>query len=275
MRSCQSIDPLVTPYVDRELPDADRQAVDEHLRACPPCHSRVAAEEAVRNLVHARLPELHPVAPPALHAKCAALAAGLKAAGEPMIPASVGAAATSSVAQAVKPGSLRPGWTARLAPFALAASLVTVVGGAFLYQATQRSARVMAAELAADHVKCFALNAALGTRQAPSAVESMMLSSFDWRVHLPAEPSRAGLELVGARPCLYGEGKIAHIMYRHEGRPLSLFMLPDTDRAQGLVEVFGHEAAIWCINHRTFVLIGREPKQDVERLAAFVQSSLH
>jgi hypothetical protein len=102
-----------------------------------------------------------------------------------------------------------------------------------------------------------------------------MLSSFDWRMHMPTDASRAGLELVGARPCLYGEGKIAHIMYRHEGRPLSLFMLPDTDRAQELVEVFGHEAAIWCVNHRTFVLIAREPKQDVERLAAFVQSSLH
>jgi hypothetical protein len=173
------------------------------------------------------------------------------------------------------PLSGRPAWTARLAPFALAASLVTVVGGAFLYQATKRSTRVMAAELAADHVKCFAMNAALGTRQAPSAVESTMLSSFDWRMHLPADPSRAGLELIGARPCLYGEGKIAHIMYRHQGRPVSLFMLPDTERAQGLVEVLGHEAAIWCVNDRTFVLVSREPKQDVERLAAFVKSSLH
>jgi len=271
MRSCQSIDLLVTPYIDRELPDDDRQAVDEHLRACPPCHSRVAAEEAVRDLVHARQPELHaPVAPRALRAKCAALTASLKAGAA----ANEREAATSTVVQASRPASRRPAWTARLVPFALAASLVTVVGGAFLYQATQRSTRVMAAQLAADHVKCFAMNAALGTRQAPSAVESMMLSSFDWRMRLPADPSLAGLELVGARPCLYGEGKIAHIMYRHEGRPLSLFMLPDTDRAQELVEVFGHEAAIWCVNHRTFVLISREPKQDVERLATFVQSSL-
>jgi hypothetical protein len=56
---------------------------------------------------------------------------------------------------------------------------------------------------------------------------------------------------------------------------VSLFMLPDTARAQGLVEVLGHEAAIWCVNDRTFVLVSREPKQDVERLAAFVKSSLH
>ena len=162
-----------------------------------------------------------------------------------------------------------------MAPIALAASLVTVVGGTFLYQATHRSARVMAAELAADHVKCFAMNRAFGTHEEPSAVESTMLSSFDWRMHLPADPSRAGLELVGARPCLYGEGKIAHIMYRHQGRPVSLFMLPSTERTQGLVKVLGHEAAIWCANNRTFVLVSREPEEDVQRLARFVQSSLH
>ena len=64
-------------------------------------------------------------------------------------------------------------------------------------------------------------------------------------------------------------------MYRHQGQPVSLFMLPDTARAQQLVEVLGHEAAIWCANNRTFVLVAREPRQDVERMASFVQASLH
>ena len=166
-------------------------------------------------------------------------------------------------------------WPKRLAPFALAASLVTLVGGAFLYQATDRSARLMAAELTADHLKCFAMNSALGTHQAPATVEGAMMSSFDWRVHLPDDPSRAGLELVGARPCLYGEGRIAHIMYRHDGRPVSLFMLPDSTRTQELVEVLGHEAAIWCAGNRTYVLVAREPRQDVERMASFVRAAIH
>jgi hypothetical protein len=73
---------------------------------------------------------------------------------------------------------------------------------------------------------------------------------------------------------MYGEGKVAHIMYRHQGRPVSLFMLPKSARTQELVEVLGHEAAIWCAGNRTFVLIAREPRQDVERLASFVQASL-
>ena len=133
----------------------------------------------------------------------------------------------------------------------------------------------MAAELTADHMKCFALNGVLGTHQESAAVESSMLSGFDWRLHLPDDPARAGLELVGSRPCLYGEGKVAHIMYRHQGKPVSLFMLPKSARTEELVEVLGHEAAIWCAGNRTFVLISREPKPEVERMASFVRASLH
>jgi hypothetical protein len=168
----------------------------------------------------------------------------------------------------------RPTWPARAVPYALAASLVLVVGGAFVYQATDASVRLMAAELTADHVKCFAMNRVLGTHQGATAVESTMASSFGWRMHLPENAAREGLELVGARPCLYGEGKIAHIMYRHQGRPVSLFMLPDTARAHDLVEVLGHEAAVWCVGNRTFVLLAREPKHEVERLASFVQGAM-
>ena len=58
MSKCTSIDPLVTPYVDGELSAAERTLVDEHLHRCPPCHSRVAAEAAVRDLVRARKPDL-------------------------------------------------------------------------------------------------------------------------------------------------------------------------------------------------------------------------
>jgi hypothetical protein len=168
----------------------------------------------------------------------------------------------------------RRSWSARLAPFALAASLVVIVGGAFVYEITDKSAQVMAAELTADHVKCFAINRVLGTHDEPSVVESAMTSGFGWQMHLPIAASQAGLELVGARPCMYGEGKVAHIMYKHDGRPVSLFMLPNAMRRRELVNVFGHQASIWCVGNRTFVLISREPAREVERMASFVQASL-
>jgi anti-sigma factor RsiW len=265
MRNCHSIDPLVTPFVDGELADADRRDVEAHLRVCAPCHSRVNAERAVHDLVCGRRPALNASrAPATLHSACVEIARRRLGADQ----AESSAAVPSRVFAAAA-------WQTRLAPYALAASLVLVVGGAFVYQATDRSARVMAAELTADHLKCLALNSMLGTHDGAGAVESSMMSGFDWRMHLPADPSRAGLELVGSRPCMYGEGKVAHIMYRHKGRPVSLFMLPKSARTQELVEVLGHEAAIWCAGNRTFVLIAREPRQDVERLASFVQASLH
>jgi anti-sigma factor RsiW len=252
MPNCQTIDPLVTPYVDGQLPDADRDIVERHLRTCPPCDSRVAAERAVHELIRARRDELEsPCASRVLHSKCAAIADSTRT-----------------------PTSASAGWRARLAPLAVAASLVLIVGAAFLYQLTASSSRVMAAELAADHLKCFAMNDVLHTHQEAATVESAMLSGFGWRMQMPSNISREGLELVGSRPCMYGEGKIAHIMYLHHGEPVSLFMLPRSSRAKELVQVLGHKAAIWCENDRTFVLVAREPKEDVERMAALVQSSL-
>src|SRR5262245_25357673 len=271
MPNCTQIDPLVTPYIDGELAAADRDLVAEHVRVCAPCHSRVAAERAVRALIHERRSAFTAInAPQSLRARCRD-AARQAPAGEAAAPPPI--AAVNRVDPRFASASAMP-WSSRLAPVALAASLVLVVGGAFVYQLTDRSSRIMAAELTADHVKCLALNRVLDTHDAQATVEQSMLSSFGWLPHLPEEPARAGLELVGARPCLYAEGKIAHIMYRHQGRPVSVFMLPNATRSRELVEVLGHQAAIWCVGNRTFVLIAREPRREVEQMASFVQASL-
>lgn len=262
MPSCASIDPLVTPYIDGELAPADRALVDHHLAHCAPCRSRVAAEQSVCELMRERKAVLcRDHAPAILRSHCAA-AARFKVAAKSRGNDGAGGAV------AVK------GWTAWLAPMGAAASLVVIVGGAFLYQATARSSHLLAAELAADHMKCFALNAVLGTHQSADAVQSSMASSFGWNMRLPIGSEREGLELVGSRPCLYGEGKIAHIMYRHNGQPLSLFMLPRTERPEELVETLGHECVIWSAADRTFVLVSSETRADVERLAAYVHTSM-
>jgi anti-sigma factor RsiW len=278
MPNCSSIDLLVTPYIDGELAAADRDTVADHLRVCPPCHARVAAERAVRHLIQERKGALSArCAPESLRAKCSEYARQRPPALPHALPPRRAFEAPSRVESAA--GAARPApresWRTRLAPLALAASLVLIVAAAFLYQLTEQSSRVMAAELAADHVKCFAMNRVLGTNQGAAVVESAMASAFGWDLRLPAEAAaRAGLELVGARPCMYGEGKVAHIMYRHQGQPVSLFMLPNAVRRRELMRVLGHEAAIWCVGNRTFVLVSREPTAEVERMASFVQASL-
>jgi anti-sigma factor RsiW len=94
----------------------------------------------------------------------------------------------------------------------------------------------------------------------------------------PEAAERAGMTLVGARVCLYGRGRAAHIMYRHNGQPVSVFMIPQMTRSDEVVDVMGHEAAIWSDGGRTFVLISREPKApagDIARMTAVVQAALH
>jgi len=255
MSKCTSIDPLVTPYVDGELPAAERTLVDEHLNRCPPCHSRVAAESAVRDLMRARKAGLTALrASASLHAQCSGLVNGR------------GEGATRA--------RWRAPWQFRVVPVVVTASLLLLVGGALLYLATRSSARLLAAELCADHMKCFAANRVLGTHEAPAAVESSMLSAFGWRLHLPEQLDASGFELVGARRCLYGEGTVAHLMYRDQGRPVSIFMLPKSTRPEELVEIFGHEVAIWSSDDRTFVLITRGARKEAAAMASFVKAAL-
>ena len=256
MSDCRTIDPLITSYVDDDI-DADaRRRVDEHVHRCPPCHSRVVAERAVRQLVRVKRAEIsRGVASHELRARCLAL-------------------------HAVKTPAAAPRWRVRMKPFAIAAGLVLVVGGAFVYEATERSTRLLAAELTADHVKCFGMNALLGTNPDAEVIEQAMASTFGWDMR-PPESHEAGLELVGARPCLYAKGKAAHLMYRHHGQPLSVFMLPQFTRPEAtpghpeMVDVMGHEAIVWSQGGRTFVVISSEPEQEMSQAAAIVQAGLH
>jgi anti-sigma factor RsiW len=260
MSDCLRIDPLITPYVDGDIAAGDRRLVDAHVRACPPCHSRVAAERAVRELLHTRRASLSSeAASAALRERCAALRA-----------AGVDGRHRGAVA-----------WRVRLMPVAVAATLVLVVAGAFVYVSTGRSTRLLAAELTADHVKCFGvINALLGTSPDRVAIESSMASTFGWQLHMPDGSGASGFELVGARPCLYAKGKMAHLMYRHNGHPMSVFMIPNMTRPDvpgvknEIVDVMGHEAVVWSVGGRTFVLVAREPETDVAQAVVFVQAAL-
>jgi len=259
MSDCMSIDPHITPYIDGDLGAIERRLVDDHVRVCPPCHSRVAAEKAVRELLVTKRPELTvETASMSLHARCAALQRQ-----------------RASVASAPAGARFINALRVRLVPLALAAGVLMAVGTASIYLLTSRSSQLLAAELTADHVKCFGMNSLIGVNDDPAAAEGTMVSTFGWHMPLPETAQRAGMELLGARVCLYGRGLAAHIMYRHNGQPVSVFMIPKMTRPDAVVDVMGHEAAIWSSGGRTFVLVAREPEDDVSRMTAIVQAALH
>ena len=167
MSDCSRIDPLVTPFVDGELPQDEQQTLTQHITACPACRGKVVAERAIRSVMQARRAELSgPPAPASLKARCA------RHDSSPLPPLPPSRSASSNV-----PSLRASAWRARVAPFALAATLLLVVGGALIYQATRGSSRVLAAELTMDHEKCFRLNRLLDTHHSPETVEAEMASS--------------------------------------------------------------------------------------------------
>jgi hypothetical protein len=101
-----------------------------------------------------------------------------------------------------------------------------------------------------------------------------MLSTFGWRLQLPERFNATGLELVTGRRCLYGAGRVAHLLYTEYGRPVSIYMLPETSRPAEIVEVFGHEVVIWPSGDRTFALVTRASRDDVVKMAASIKAAL-
>jgi anti-sigma factor RsiW len=96
---------------------------------------------------------------------------------------------------------------------------------------------------------------------------------YGWPIRVPAAMGDQ-VRLSGLRRCGSSDGETAHIMYNYNGRPLSLFIARDAGRTQRVVDVFGHEAVVWSSGDRTYVLVGREPRQEMETLAAVIRKDL-
>jgi anti-sigma factor RsiW len=244
MPNCPDIEPLVTPYVDGVAPPADRSVVAAHLEGCPWCRDRVDAERAARHVLQSRAASLVGRAPLDLHARCAA------------------------ALRAPAPQKSRRWTTARLS---MAAALFLAVAGVVGYGVFGRTATALAAQLTLDHLKCFSFFEASSGPADPVELEAKLQRVYGWRLAIPPTSPDGHLQLVGARRCITADGRIAHILYRHDGRPLSLFLLTAAERPSGHVEVFGYETRIWSRAGTTFVLVAGEPDADVDRAAAYLR----
>jgi anti-sigma factor RsiW len=243
MPSCREIDPLFVPYVDGVATADERAVVDAHLKACPKCRHNTALQAAVRTTVREKL--CRPRAPEALRVRCRAAAR-----------AGIGPFGTTR---------------STIATLSMAAALALVVGGVLMYSLTGLPT-VLAAQLTIDHVKCFAVEAGETPIPVPEG-EAQYERDYGHDVRLPRREI-AGLQLVGMRRCYCGEGAAAHAMYRLNGRPVSLYVIPDVNRARASAEVLGHDAIIWSRQNVTYVLVSREPRETLEQLALQMNAGL-
>jgi anti-sigma factor RsiW len=232
---CSDVDSRLASYVDDETPPDERVEIDEHLHACRPCRDRADAERTARDLVRANRELLRGAAPEALHSRCSRLCAH---------PAR---------------RSHR-----RWVPVSLAAAAALV--GLVWFGRADAGTRIFAAELTLDHMKCAKLGARVtGT---PSDLARYWRESVGWPVVVPAAGAVPGLRLTGIRRCASSEGRTAHIMYTQNGEPLSLFIAQDDGRTARTIETLGHEAVVWSIGDRTYVLIGQAPPDQMQVIAA-------
>jgi anti-sigma factor RsiW len=243
MPSCREIDPLFAPYIDGAATPEQRAVVDAHLRACPKCRHQTALQTAVRETVRSRL--CAPCAPEALRKRC--LAAAHQGSG--------------------------PFATTRrtLTTLSMAALLVLIAGGVLLYTLTGVSPTVLAAQLTLDHVACFAVHDSTEPVDARTS-EEKYAREYGQQIRVPR--TTPALQLVGVRRCYCGEGAAVHVMYRLNGRPVSLYMIPESTQSRASSDVFGHDAVIWSKHGTTYVLVSREDRGALEKLAVAIDAEL-
>jgi anti-sigma factor RsiW len=251
MGSCQDIGPLITPYLDAEAGVADRAAVEAHLRACQPCARRAGAEQTARRVLMVKAASLSVSAPDALRQRCASLAARPVAHRRRM-------------------------WLAwRTLSLATAGLLVMGLAGTLVYGVVTHSPTVLAAELVLDHLKCFALFEPRVAAADAAVVARQLEADYGWRLDVPGSSPADRLTLIGARRCLSTDGRVAHVLYRHNGRPVSLFMMPGASRPETRVSVAGHVARVWTSGDTTYVMVGSESESELRPVAAYFQSARH
>jgi hypothetical protein len=224
---CRQMEALLPPFVDGEARPAVRAAVEAHLATCAACRSAVAAQREVRALLVRRRAALVEPAPTALAAELRRVVAARPAAH----PA-------------------RTRWSA----LAAAAALVLAVTGGFAW-ATGHSSVLLAAQLTLDHIKCFVIDGD-DHGQALTAAEgqSHFHQDFGMDVRLPVVAADGRASLVSVRQCLYGEGWIAHALYRVDGQAVSLFVMNDPHEAAA-VDAFGRHAQVITRGATTYVLV--------------------
>jgi len=232
MSDCRLVTEQLTSYVDEQLDANHRNEVDRHLEGCVSCRGAVARERGGQTVLREHAPRLReePL-PPGLRSRCESL-----------------------VEEQRRAASL-PGWRRTLVPTVLSVILLVFTASAIFSLATRQSDAVLAAQLTADHSKCFKLFVA-GNPPVMDAheVEEMLAREYGWKIHVP--PSAGGLQLIGARRCLYADGLIPHVMYRANGQDLSLFVLNGVTRQASDLVTFGHRSQVWTKNNTTFVLVG-------------------
>jgi anti-sigma factor RsiW len=246
---CRRTSGRLTSYVDGALPAGERAEIERHLDRCPPCRTDAQREVGARRVLREQARSLTDTAlPPGLRTRCEALAREHAAMLAPR--------------------------TFAVRSFASLTAVVTIFIAFLLFSlATHQSDTVLAAQLTADHAKCFRWFAN-GDRPDDDAhrVERMLEDKYGWDIRVPPSSAADGIRLIGARRCLYADGSLPHVMYRVGGHDVSLYVLDGVARPAADVVSLGHRSHIWAAGRRTYVLVWPVAAGDMSAAMRYVMA---
>lgn len=249
--SCLSTRERLAAFVDGALGTAEQATVEQHLAACPPCRAIERLEQGARALLRARAPHLRTeLLPPGLRTRCEALAR-----------------------EAMRPPAV-PAWRSRLVPLSLAIVLMVFTGSAFVSLMTHRSDGLLAAQLSRDHKWCFQRFAGAISAD-PREMERMFEDRYGWRVRVPPSSPAAGIQLIGAKRCVFDGKGVPHILYRVNGQEASLYVIDGEQRAPADIVAGGRRSRIWARNDTTFVLVSPVSAGPMTMAASYLMQDAH
>jgi anti-sigma factor RsiW len=251
--TCREIEDKLTSYVDGNA-NGDAAAIAAHLERCDSCRASAHAQAVARTVMRARAAQLAPHAPPGLLTRIVSTPGFEQYSTH-----------TDVIASFV--------WT-RFSAFAAAVVVMLTLGAVLLPMVTVRSTAVLAAQLALDHLKCFTIEGdGDGTPIAKADAEAVLKNEFGLAVAVPASVPEEHLQLMAVRRCLYGDGRAAHVMYRLDGEPVSLFIVPGVTRPASELSLFGHDQIVWTQGDRTYMLVARGgARNGLARVASYLQN---
>jgi hypothetical protein len=141
--------------------------------------------------------------------------------------------------------------------------------------ATHRSDALLAAQLTADHAKCFRFVAGSSEAADAAQIERMLRDRYGWDVHVPPSSPDDGLQLIGARRCLYADGLVPHILYRTGGQDVSLYMLDGVARGDADVVSLGHRSRIWSRGATTYVMVSAADADGLAAATRYLMQDAH
>ena len=248
---CKQIEGSLAAVADGGAPPDEAARVARHLASCPACRQALQVQATARAVLRTRAAQLSVVAPPGLRTRIIASARAERPE----------AAAILS-------------WRGRLSAFSAAAILVLTLGAALLPIVTERSTVVLAAQMALDHLKCFMIDGDRdGAPISKADAEATIAREYGWTASVPASAAAEGVELMAVRHCLYGDGMAAHLLYRVQGKPVSLFILPGLARPAAELSVLGHDEVVWTQGDRTYMLVaGAGTTAGLARVASYLRN---